>query len=114
MHFGVFDGFRSKAGIIRFSDKHRESLGHWWSHHTSSLSHNPLSFRLKNLPFPSFSKRGKNPAEKIPPLKKENEGGFEFDLNGCHHLKFLSEFWRYHTSRHGLILPGTIRAHRLL
>jgi hypothetical protein len=32
----------------------------------------------KNLPFPSFLKRGLNPQEEIPPLKKGDKGGFKF------------------------------------
>jgi hypothetical protein len=37
-----------------------------------------LRVPAKNLPFPSFPKRGLKPTEKIPPLKKGDKGGFEF------------------------------------
>ena len=37
----------------------------------------------KNLPFPSFSKRGENRMETIPPLKKGDTRGFAFDFI-CH------------------------------
>jgi hypothetical protein len=38
----------------------------------------------KNLPFPSFPKRGKSPQQKIPPLKKGDKGGFGLDFNYWH------------------------------
>jgi hypothetical protein len=46
----------------------------------------------KNLPFPSFPKRGQRFTEKIPPLKKGDRGGFERDFCRCHRLEFLNEF----------------------
>ncbi len=36
--------------------------------------------------------------EKIPPLKKGDKGGFEFEFSRCHRLKFLNELLRHHTS----------------
>src|SRR4029077_16816498 len=51
----------------------------------------------ENLPFPSLAKRGENRTEKIPPLKKGDKGGFEFNFSGCHRLDFLNELLRRHT-----------------
>jgi hypothetical protein len=36
--------------------------------------------------------------EKIPPLKKGDQGGFEFDFSCCNRVDFLNELLRHHTS----------------
>ena len=50
----------------------------------------------ENLPFPSLAKRGENRTEKIPPLKKGDKGGFEFNFSCCHRLDFLNELLSHH------------------
>ena len=55
------------------------------------------SFHTKNCPFPLFGKEGWNRTEKIPPLKKGDQGGFEFNVSGCHRLDFLNELLSQHT-----------------
>jgi hypothetical protein len=59
-----------------------------------------MSFRPKISPSPPFDyaqdmlfKEGLEiPQRKIPPFSKGDEGGFDFDLSGCHGLEFFNEF----------------------
>jgi hypothetical protein len=62
----------------------------------SSL-YNSSVILFENLPFPSLAKRGENRTEKIPPLKKGDKGGFEFNFSGCYRLDFLNELLTRHT-----------------
>ena len=55
------------------------------------------SFRRKISPSPLWQ-RGVRIARRIPPLKKGDKGGFELNFRGCHHLDFLNELLRRHTS----------------
>src|SRR6266852_5670442 len=56
--------------------------------------HNSRPMPPKNLPFPLFSKEGLESSEKIPPLKKGDRGGFEYDFSRRHRLEFLHELLR--------------------
>src|SRR3989475_12725116 len=51
----------------------------------------------KNLPFPSFPKRGLSPTEEIPPLKKGDSGGFECGLLPPPSFGFFNELLGHHT-----------------
>src|SRR3989442_7759182 len=67
--------------------------------------HNSRPMPPKNLPFPlpstklrtCFSKEGLKSSEKIPPLKKGDRGGFEYDFSRRHRLEFLHERLKNHT-----------------
>jgi hypothetical protein len=48
----------------------------------------------------------------VPPLKKGDEGGFEFDFSCCHRLDFLNELLRHHTSVMKLKFAKEVRVSR--
>jgi len=60
--------------------------------------HNSQIIPLKISPSPFFQRGVKAGTEKIPPLKKGDRGGFEFEFNRYHRVYFLNELLGHHTS----------------